>query len=474
MHNENLCAMGELSSAEQVKLLCSLPGIHHNVVSLVDTLNAFVSEARNNEVRLQRRVDELAGRVLDLRQEMKLLKESAIMAVKQPFSKSRLGKEIKSAGSSSTTSKSTRTSSPGQSKPRASDSAKLPNQQVKHVGTHTEPRTRSAATPWHATKTVPSGDTEMEYSESDAGDTGLLPVSVKPVFGATAANAGPNQDTLPAAAGSVEPETGNTEQEEVDAINDNSWQLVAAAPPRRRRAVVFVGNLSSTCTMEGLTEFVQRRSVAATGDIIDVHSCNVHTAASGKVSARVTIHAACLATVTSANFWPRPLYCRTWKFNPPKKSSGNDKAHSSSDGGSGDGNDNAHSSSDGGSGDDSSGNDCGNCNNLKLFVTSLNIGFLNICSLRYKLHALDSLAHQHNWDVVGVAETWLDSTISDGEICIPGYSVVRCDRPDRQRGGTCLYYKTSLPVTYRSDLHNSHLEATWIAIGGGRHQHLIG
>ncbi|XP_065197636.1 uncharacterized protein LOC135829158 [Sycon ciliatum] len=121
-----------------------------------------------------------------------------------------------------------------------------------------------------------------------------------------------------------------------------------------------------------------------------------------------------------------------------------------------------------------------NCNNLKLFVTSLNIGFLNICSLRYKLHALDSLAHQHNWDVVGVAETWvvaetrLDSTISDGEICIPGYSVVRCDRPDRQGGGTCLYYKTSLPVTYRSDLHNSHLEATWIAIGGGQHQHLVG
>ena len=227
------------------------------------------------------------------------------------------------------------------------------------MGTHTEPRTRSAATPWHATKTVPSGDTEMECSESDAGDTGLLPVSVKPAFGATAANAGPNQDTLPAAAGSVEPESGNTEREEVDAINDDSWQLVAAAPPRRRRAVVFVCNLNSTCTMESLTEFVHRRSVAATGNIIDVHSCNVYTAASGKVSARVTIYAACLATVTSANFWPRPLYCRTWKFIPPKKSSGNDNAHSSSDGGSGDGNDNAHSSSDGGSGDDSSGNDCG-------------------------------------------------------------------------------------------------------------------
>ena len=119
MHNENLCAMGELSSVEQVKLRCSIPGIHHNVVSLVETLNAFVSEARNNEVRLQRRVDKLAGLVLDIRQEMKSLKESAIMAVKQPFSKSEGGKETKSAGSSSTTSKSTRTSSPGPSKPRA-------------------------------------------------------------------------------------------------------------------------------------------------------------------------------------------------------------------------------------------------------------------------------------------------------------------------------------------------------------------
>ena len=76
------------------------------------------------------------------------------------------------------------------------------------------------------------------------------------------------------------------------------------------------------------------------------------------------------------------------------------------------------------------------------------------------------LPQRLNWDVVGVAETWLDNTISDGKICIPGYSVVRCDRSDRQGGGTCLYYRTSLPVTYRSDLHHSHLEATWTAIGG--------
>ena len=46
--------------------------------------------------------------------------------------------------------------------------------------------------------------------------------------------------------------------------------------------------------------------------------------------------------------------------------------------------------------------------------------------------------------------------------------------PIARVGAHAFIYKTSLAVIYRSDLHNSHLEATWIAIGGEQHQHLVG
>eukprot|EP00117_Sycon_ciliatum_P007359 scpid87874/ scgid10501/ len=291
--------MGELSSAEQVKLLCSIPGIHHNVVSLVDTLNAFVSEARNNEVRLQRRVDELAGLVLDLRQEMKSLKESAIMAVKQPFSKSELGKEIKSAGSSSTTSKSTRTSSPGQSKPRASDSAKLPNQQVKHVGTHTEPRTRSAATPWHAGKTVPSVDTETEYKDKA---NPVCTTNHSPKVADTQTNTVGSQHVPPLP------------------VDDDSWQLVSSVSPRLsvRRGVIWIGNLRPAISIEQLESFIQQRALTANQQLT-IFSSKLISKADGKVGARVTISRASVEALTQPNFWPRPVYARPWVFRDDQR-----------------------------------------------------------------------------------------------------------------------------------------------------------
>ena len=60
--------MGELSSAEQVEVLSSIPGIHHNVISMVENLAAFVSESRDNEARLRRRLDDLSNLVIELRQ----------------------------------------------------------------------------------------------------------------------------------------------------------------------------------------------------------------------------------------------------------------------------------------------------------------------------------------------------------------------------------------------------------------------
>ena len=61
-----------------------------------------------------------------------------------------------------------------------------------------------------------------------------------------------------------------------------------------------------------MTEFTQQRSVAVAKSV-KVHECSMHTTEDGKVSARLTLDATGLETVTAANFWPRPLYARAWR-----------------------------------------------------------------------------------------------------------------------------------------------------------------
>ncbi|XP_065177067.1 involucrin-like [Sycon ciliatum] len=90
-----------------------------------------------------------------------LLEASGVRPCMHVDQQQQKGEEVKESAASSTNSTRTLT---GKSKPRA-NSEKKSKQQAEHVGTHTEPRTRSAATPWHAGKTVPSVDTETEYKD---------------------------------------------------------------------------------------------------------------------------------------------------------------------------------------------------------------------------------------------------------------------------------------------------------------------
>ena len=58
---ENFFAMGELAGEPAMKLLCSLPGIEHTLLSVLHTLNFHVSESRDRESRLHQRVDDLSA-----------------------------------------------------------------------------------------------------------------------------------------------------------------------------------------------------------------------------------------------------------------------------------------------------------------------------------------------------------------------------------------------------------------------------
>ena len=74
-----------------------------------------------------------------------------------------------------------------------------------------------------------------------------------------------------------------------------------------------------------------------------------------------------------------------------------------------------------------------------------------------KVHLIEAFITTHNFDIVCLSETFLDSTIphDDENININGYLLLRVDHPNNiKRGGICMYFKESLPLINRSDLSN--------------------
>ena len=82
---------------------------------------------------------------------------------------------------------------------------------------------------------------------------------------------------------------------------------------------------------------------------------------------------------------------------------------------------------------------------------------LNTRSLLPKMFENRLLANKTNASIIGITESWLDNTVNDSEISIPGYCVVRRDR-DRNGGGFCVYVKSDMAYNVRPDLAHDNLE----------------
>ena len=54
------------------------------------------------------------------------------------------------------------------------------------------------------------------------------------------------------------------------------------------------------------------------------------------------------------------------------------------------------------------------------------------------------MAH-NNYHAIGIAESWCNESISDGELCLKGYNLFRGDRKSGTGGGILLYLHKSLP-----------------------------
>ena len=87
----------------------------------------------------------------------------------------------------------------------------------------------------------------------------------------------------------------------------------------------------------------------------------------------------------------------------------------------------------------------------------------NARSLFNKMSEFRILAKNSRSAVIGVSETWLDSSHTDSSISIDGYTVIRRDR-DGHAGGVCLYIREDIPYRTRLDLCNNDLEDLWVEI----------
>lgn len=69
------------------------------------------------------------------------------------------------------------------------------------------------------------------------------------------------------------------------------------------------------------------------------------------------------------------------------------------------------------------------------------------------------------FDILTLSDTCLNDSISDTEIQMPGYSVIRKDRPEnRLGGGTIIYIRDGLPFSVCNDLNTDDNECLWIQI----------
>ena len=94
------------------------------------------------------------------------------------------------------------------------------------------------------------------------------------------------------------------------------------------------------------------------------------------------------------------------------------------------------------------------------FPNSVSSIHLNTRSL---MDELSLLATKHLVDVITLSETWLDETIPNAEVLLPGYSLLRNDR-NRRGDGVAIYISTSIRFVSRPDLKSNSIETLWIEL----------
>ena len=88
---------------------------------------------------------------------------------------------------------------------------------------------------------------------------------------------------------------------------------------------------------------------------------------------------------------------------------------------------------------------------------------LNARSLLPKMDEIRQFTARTKAAVIAVTETWLDSSIEDKEVELPGFYCYRRDR-NRNGGGVCLFIRSDLSFIPCPEIQIETLEAAWVEI----------
>ena len=108
-------------------------------------------------------------------------------------------------------------------------------------------------------------------------------------------------------------------------------------------------------------------------------------------------------------------------------------------------------------------------NGSRTSKNDVNIAHLNARSLKCREHfvLIKETILASKFDVFTVSETWLDNSVTDLEIEVPGYDLYRVDRENKKGGGVCAYVLRNYKIEVLSEISfisPSGLHQLWLKI----------
>ena len=93
---------------------------------------------------------------------------------------------------------------------------------------------------------------------------------------------------------------------------------------------------------------------------------------------------------------------------------------------------------------------------------------LNIQHIVSKIDELRiTMAHEHSPDIFGMCETFVTSSVSEDQMAVDGFDLMRKDRSDTQNkagGGVILYFRKSINCKRKCNIEISNIETLWAEI----------
>ena len=96
--------------------------------------------------------------------------------------------------------------------------------------------------------------------------------------------------------------------------DEEDWKLVSKVPPRKKRAVLFVGNLRRDQDESNLRQYISKRCLGLGKVTAEIDTCSIQTKGE-HANAHVSLNADAAQHLCRRGFWVHPIYARKWVLN---------------------------------------------------------------------------------------------------------------------------------------------------------------